>query len=149
MDPEKEMIERFMEHMRGAREKIPVWFVFTHVSMVDDRIREEVIERFKRELHIQTGDECFQVDSIEWRSGRAVVDRQGTEELYGKVRKHLKDSQDHMQALLANHESRSVLLYHALQGLWELASANRQSLLLIGGSLLSTFLGLRSLYARL
>jgi hypothetical protein len=105
---------KFAEKIRKI-ESLKLWVVFTHVSMIDDRLRDTAIAEIKQEFHIYPTDPCFFVDSVDFQSGKVVIHSQGTEFLFGQITEYFLHTRPSMMNLDRAHVRRlfDSLLYLA------------------------------------
>ena len=117
---------KFIEQVRGMRDpELPIWFVFTHVSMVDERIRPRAITALKKALRITDGiDRCFFVDSVEFKSGPVAIPSQGVTQLYAAIFEKLAE----LGSLGLTAQSRRALVKNALKAMLILAWQNKQTI---------------------
>lgn len=94
--------------------------------MVDDRIRDSVIDRIKKELKIQPSDNYYFVDSVQFKSGPIELPVQGIEVLRNNIEEYLKEQVD--SSLIKDESFYSNLLGTAKTVLW-ITVRNRQKVI--------------------
>ena len=105
--------------------ELPIWFVFSHVSMVDERIRPRAISDLKKALKIVDGrDRSFFVDSVEFKSGPVSIPTQGVPELYASIFEKLAE----LDSMGLTPQSRKALVITAFKAMLILAWQNKQTI---------------------